>query len=85
VHLRGSVEFPGRFTPGDIPVEFQFSETGAGDWLTIGDDDESEWDGEGGYAFESRLTEPRSGWWRAHYSGDPAGFQASTSTPIYVP
>jgi hypothetical protein len=86
VHLHGSVEFPGgHFTPVEIPVEFQFSETGTGDWLTIGDDDQSYWDGEGGYEFEGRLAEPRSGWWRAHYPGDPAGFQASTSKKIYVP
>jgi hypothetical protein len=85
VHLLGSVEFPGHLTPGTIPVEFQFSETGTGDWLTIGDDDQSYWDGEGGYEFEGRLTEPRSGWWRARYPGDRANFQASTSKKIYVP
>ncbi|MBU2662548.1 hypothetical protein KOI35_03430 [Actinoplanes bogorensis] len=86
VHLHGSVEFPGeRGTPGTIPVEFQFSETGSGNWLTIGDDQQSYWDGEGGYEFEGRLTEARSGWWRARYPGDPAGFQASTSKKIYVP
>lgn len=86
VHLHGSVEFPGgQLTPADIPVEFQFSETGTGDWLTIGDDDQSYWDGEGGYEFEGRLTESRSGWWRARYPGHPANFQASTSKKIYVP
>lgn len=85
VHLDGSVEFPAGNPPGNIPVEFQFSETGTGDWLTIGDDEQSPWDGEGGYEFEGRLTEPRSGWWRARYAGDPAGFQASTSKKIYVP
>jgi hypothetical protein len=85
VHLHGSVEFPGgHLTPGNIPVEFQFSETGTGDWLTIGDDDQSYWDGQGGYEFEGRLTEPRSGWWRARYPGDPANFAASTSKKIYV-
>lgn len=53
VYLHGSVEFPdGRMTPLNIPVEFQFSETGSGDWLTIGDDDQSYGDGEGGYRFE---------------------------------
>jgi hypothetical protein len=41
VYLHGSVEFPGYLTPAQIPVEFQFSETGTGDWLTIGDDDQS--------------------------------------------
>jgi len=85
VYLHGSVEFPGgHLTPGKIPVEFQFSETGTGDWLTIGDDDQSYWDGQGGYEFEGRLTEPRSGWWRARYPGDPASFQASASKKIYV-
>ncbi len=84
VHLLGSVEFPGTMTPGVIPVEFQFSATGTGDWVTIGDDDQSYWDGQGGYEFEGRLTEPRSGWWRARYPGDPANFQASTSKKIYV-
>lgn len=66
VHLHGSVELPGgHLTPGKIPVEFQFSEAGTGDWLTIGDDDQSYWDGEGGYEFEGRMAELRSGWWRA--------------------
>ena len=82
----GSVEFPGgHLTPGQIPVEFQFSETGTGNWLTIGDDNQSYWDGEGGYEFEGRLTEPRSGWWRARYPGDPANFQPATSKKIQVP
>jgi hypothetical protein len=85
VYLHGSVEFPGQLTPGQIPVEFQFSETGTGDWLAIGDDDQSYWDGEGGYEFEGRLTEPRSGWWRARYPGDPSDFQAAISKKIYVP
>ncbi|MFC4070774.1 hypothetical protein [Actinoplanes subglobosus] len=85
VLLTGSVEFAGHLTPGTIPVEFQFSETGAGDWLTVGDDDQSYWDGEGGYEFEGRLTESRSGWWRARYPGDPQNFAASASTKIYVP
>ncbi|MBB2948828.1 hypothetical protein FB565_008614 [Actinoplanes lutulentus] len=84
VHLHGHVQFPGSLTPGTIPVEFQFSETGTGDWLAIGDDDQSYWDGTG-YEFESRLTESRSGWWRARYPGDPASFQAAVSKKIFVP
>jgi hypothetical protein len=85
VYLHGSVVFPDNLTPVHIPVEFQFSETGTGDWLTLGDDDESYWDGEGGHEFEGRVTESRSGWWRARYPGDPTGYQASTSKKIYVP
>ncbi|MEG3636408.1 hypothetical protein [Micromonospora palythoicola] len=83
VYLYGHVQFPGNMTPADIPVEFQFSETGTGDWLTIGDDDQSYWDGTG-YEFEGRLTEGRSGWWRARYPGDPANFQAAVSKKIFV-
>ena len=83
VHLYGHVQFPGNMTPATIPVEFQFSETGTGDWLTIGDDDQSYWDGTG-YEFEGRLTEGRSGWWRARYPGDPANFQAAVSKKIFV-
>ncbi|RIV38611.1 hypothetical protein D2L64_11635 [Micromonospora radicis] len=83
VHLHGHVQFPGSMTPGTIPVEFQFSETGTGDWVTVGDDDQSYWDGTG-YEFEGRLTENRSGWWRARYPGDPANFQAATSKKIFV-
>ncbi|SNY47227.1 hypothetical protein [Paractinoplanes atraurantiacus] len=83
VYLHGHVAFPGNLTPGTIPVEFQFSETGTGDWLTIGDDDQSYWDGTG-YEFDGRLTETRSGWWRARYPGDPANFQAAASKKVFV-
>ncbi|MEU6024418.1 hypothetical protein [Micromonospora sp. NPDC047134] len=83
VHLHGHVQFPGDMTPGSIPVEFQFSETGTGDWVTVGDDDQSYWDGMG-YEFEGRLTESRSGWWRARYPGDRTSFQAAVSKKIFV-
>jgi hypothetical protein len=83
VHLHGHVQFPGSRTPGTIPVEFQFSESGTGNWLTIGDDDQSYWDGEG-HEFEGRLTQARSGWWRARYPGDPAGFEAAVSKKVFV-
>jgi hypothetical protein len=83
VHLHGHVQFPGNMTPGTIPVEFQFSETGTGDWLAVGDDDQSYWDGTG-YEFDGRLTEGRSGWWRVRYPGDPANFQAAMSKKSFV-
>ena len=53
---------------GVLPVAFQYSATGTGDWVTAGEDDEAYWSGEG-YEFEARLTDTRSGFWRARYPG----------------
>ena len=84
VAVYGQVRFPGPMTPGDIPVEFQYSATGTGDWLTVGDDRQAYWSGSGGYEFEGSVTEPRAGYWRAHYPGDPHNFQSATSRKIKV-
>ena len=83
IHFEGHVQFPGTSSPGVIPVHFQYSASGYGDWVTVGEDPQSYWDGTG-YEFEGALTDDRSGYWRARYPGQANGFEAATSHKILV-
>lgn len=85
VVLTGHLQFPGHFSPGQIPVEIQFSRHGTGAWQTVRTIDISynPWHLEGIY-FAEHFDGAEAGHWRATYT-DPHGFfESSVSTPVFV-
>jgi hypothetical protein len=85
VVLSGHLQFTEHYSPGQIPVEIQFSSDGTSAWHTVRTIDISynPTNPEGVY-FEEYVDGAEAGRWRATYT-DPYGFfESSESTPAFV-
>jgi hypothetical protein len=82
VAVTGHLRFE-NFTPGNIPVEIQYSSGPTGPWRTVATA-EAQWDGRGN-GFAATISGGRSGYWRAHYAGVLRAFQSATSETSFVP
>ncbi|RKE17083.1 hypothetical protein [Streptomyces sp. TLI_171] len=82
VAVAGSMHFDGAGTPGEIPVDLQYSTTGKGGWTTVATTTSVYWNGEG-YAFSTTVPGTASGYWRASFTGG-LHFENAHSQVVYV-
>jgi 5-hydroxyisourate hydrolase-like protein (transthyretin family) len=82
VLIKGHIQFTGNYTPAPVPVQIQFSRTGADGWRTVATV-EAQWDGTG-YGFPTTVAGRRAGYWRAFYAGTPQFFASAVSSVVFV-
>jgi len=73
-----------RFTPGQPPVQIQYSANGHTGWQTVATVPAGGWDGSGGYPFTATIPAGAAGWYRAVYAGTPDFFAAATGPKAQV-
>ncbi|MFC9692913.1 hypothetical protein ACFTSF_30465 [Kribbella sp. NPDC056951] len=78
----GHVQFPGRYSPGTVPVQIQYRAPGDS-WVTVADIENADWDS-AGFAFSATVDEPAGGVWRAYYAGQAQHFQTAVSAKVRV-
>lgn len=85
VWLHGHLQFLDNSTPGQMPVDIQFSKDGTAGWHTASSFDISyNPTNPEGYSFEAFLDEPGPGYWRATYAGSATSFQSAVSAVVFV-